>query len=102
LITSNTVLTATDALEQTFALPERLRRGLVQPGDQHFYLAAFTNPAGPVLSVVDAATGAWVENVAAGKKVHSVAVDPLTNHIFPEYGLVLSSTLKCDVRYAKS
>ncbi len=56
-------------------------------GDRRFYLAAFTNPAGPVLSVVDAATGTWVENVATVKKTHSVAVDPLTNHIFvPESG----------------
>ncbi len=56
-------------------------------GDQRFYLAAFTNPSGPVLSVVDANTGAWVENVPTAKKSHSVAVDPLTNHIFvPESG----------------
>ena len=56
-------------------------------GDQRFYLAAFTNPSGPVLSVVDAETGAWVENVPTVKKAHSVAVDPLTNHIFvPETG----------------
>ena len=56
-------------------------------GDQRFYLAAFTNPRGPVLSVVDAVTGAWVENIPTVKKAHSVAVDPLTNHIFvPESG----------------
>ena len=56
-------------------------------GDQRFYLAAFTNPNGPVLSVVDAATGTWVENVPTVKKAHSVAVDPLTNHIFvPQSG----------------
>src|SRR6266566_2778595 len=56
-------------------------------GDQRFYLAAFTNPNSPVLSVVDAATGTWVENVPTVKKAHSVAVDPLTNHIFvPESG----------------
>jgi DNA-binding beta-propeller fold protein YncE len=56
-------------------------------GDQRFYLAAFTNPSGPLLSVVDATTGAWVENVPTMKKAHSVAVDPLTNHIFvPETG----------------
>ncbi len=55
--------------------------------DQRYYLAAFTNPTGPALSVVDATTGAWVENVATVKKAHSVAVDPLTNHIFvPETG----------------
>jgi DNA-binding beta-propeller fold protein YncE len=56
-------------------------------GDRRFYLAAFTNSTGPVLSVVDATTGAWVENVPTVKKAHSVAVDPLTNHIFvPETG----------------
>ncbi len=56
-------------------------------GDQRFYLAAFTNPTGPVLSVVDAVTRTWVENVPTVKKAHSVAVDPLTNHIFvPESG----------------
>src|SRR5947209_14458474 len=56
-------------------------------GDRRFYLAAFTNQAGPVLSVVDATTGTWVENVPTVKKAHSVAIDPLTNHIFvPESG----------------
>ena len=56
-------------------------------GDRRYYLAAFTNPAGPVLSVVDATAGTWVENIATVKKAHSVAVDPLTNHIFvPETG----------------
>jgi DNA-binding beta-propeller fold protein YncE len=56
-------------------------------GDQRFYLAAFTNPSGPLLSVVDAAAGTWIENVPTVKKAHSVAVDPLTNHIFvPETG----------------
>ena len=56
-------------------------------GDQRFYLAAFTNPTGPVLSVVDVATDTWVENLATVQKAHSVAVDPLTNHIFvPETG----------------
>jgi len=56
-------------------------------GDQRYYLAAFTNPNGPTLSVVDATTSAWLENVATVKKAHSVAVDPLTNHIFvPETG----------------
>ncbi len=56
-------------------------------GDQRFYLAAFTNPTGPVLSVIDATTGTWVENVPTVKKAHSVAADPLTNHIFvPETG----------------
>ncbi len=56
-------------------------------GDRRFYLAAFTNPNGPVLSVVDATTDSWVENVATVKKAHSVAVDLLTNHIFvPQTG----------------
>lgn len=56
-------------------------------GDQRFYLAAFTNPTGPLLSVVDAVTGTWIENIPTVKKAHSVAVDPLTNHIFvPETG----------------
>ena len=56
-------------------------------GDQRFYLAAFTNPTGPVFSVVDVATDTWVENLATVQKAHSVAVDPLTNHIFvPETG----------------
>ena len=56
-------------------------------GDRRFYLAAFTNPSGQMLSVVDAESGSWVENVATVKKAHSVAADPLTNHIFvPETG----------------
>jgi DNA-binding beta-propeller fold protein YncE len=52
------------------------------PGDHRYYLAAFTNARGPVLSVVDAESQRWITNIPTVPKAHSVAVDAYNNHIF--------------------
>jgi hypothetical protein len=36
----------------------------------------------PVLGVIDADNLKWIENVPTAANSHSVAVDPVTNHIF--------------------
>lgn len=63
--------------------------GSYNPGDHHYYLGArdyFTNPtattASPVLGVIDADTNQWIENCPTGTDAHSVASNPLNNHVF--------------------
>src|SRR5579883_1520654 len=56
------------------------------PGDRRYYLAAFTNAIGPVLSIVDADTHAWLANLPTLPKAHSVAADAQNNHIFVPLG----------------
>ncbi|WP_329742196.1 cytochrome C nitrite reductase [Dyella sp. A6] len=51
-------------------------------GSDHFYLAAVANTHGPVLGVIDARTGRWLENLPTGKSAHSVAADPLNGKVF--------------------
>ena len=52
------------------------------PGDNNYYLAARDMPTGPVLGVIDAGTRQWLENVPTNGNAHSVAADPINNHIF--------------------
>jgi len=52
------------------------------PGDNRYYLAARDMPNGPVMGVIDAGSGLWLENVTTGANSHSIAVDPSTNHAF--------------------
>ena len=52
------------------------------PGDQRYYLAAFTNASGPVLAVVDAGSHRWITTIPTVPKAHSVAADAQNNHIF--------------------
>jgi hypothetical protein len=59
------------------------------PGDQRYYTGSrdyFTSPtateADPVLGVIDADTNQWVENIPTGPNSHSVAANPLNNHIY--------------------
>lgn len=49
---------------------------------QTYFLAARDNPGGSVLGIIDARTNAFLGNVPTGKGAHSVAVDPLNNHVF--------------------
>lgn len=51
-------------------------------GTGHFYLAAVANTHGPVLGVIDARTGRWLENLPTGDRAHSVAADPLNGQVF--------------------
>jgi len=59
------------------------------PGDHRYYTGSrdfFTSPtataATPVLGVIDADTNRWIENVPTGPNSHSVAANPLNNHIY--------------------
>lgn len=59
------------------------------PGDHRYYTGSrdfFTSPtateATPVLGVIDADTNTWVENIPTGPNSHSVAANPLNNHIY--------------------
>jgi hypothetical protein len=52
------------------------------PGDNNYYLAARDMPTGPVLGVIDAGSRQWLENVPTNGNAHSVAADPINNHIF--------------------
>lgn len=52
------------------------------PGDKRYYLAARSMPGGPVLGVIDAVTNTWIANAPTGPNAHSVAADPINNHIF--------------------
>jgi hypothetical protein len=52
------------------------------PGDNNYYLAARDMPTGPVLGVISAKTRQWLQNVSTNGNAHSVAADPINNHIF--------------------
>ena len=59
------------------------------PGDHRYYTGSrdfFKSPnattATPVLGVIDADTNRWIENVPTGTNAHSVAANPVNNHIF--------------------
>jgi hypothetical protein len=52
------------------------------PGDNNYYLAARDMPSGPVLGVINAGTREWLLNVPTNGNAHSVAADPINNHIF--------------------
>jgi len=51
------------------------------PGDQHYYLAADGNDAGPVLSVIDARTQRLIQNVPTKSGSHSVAAAAGSNMV---------------------
>jgi hypothetical protein len=52
------------------------------PGDHNYYLGARDMPTGPVLGVINADTRLWLQNVPTNGNAHSVAADPINNHIF--------------------
>jgi hypothetical protein len=52
------------------------------PGDNNYYLGARDMPTGPVLGVINAGTRQWLQNVPTNGNAHSVAADPINNHIF--------------------
>lgn len=52
------------------------------PGDNNYYLGAASMPTGPVLGVISAGTRQWLDNVPTNGNAHSVAADPINNHIF--------------------
>jgi hypothetical protein len=52
------------------------------PGDDNYYTGSRDMPTGPVLGVINAGTRQWLQNVPTNGNAHSVAVDPVNNHIF--------------------
>ena len=52
------------------------------PGDNKYYLASRDMPSGPVLGVIDAGSRQWLQNVPTNGNAHSVAADPISNHIY--------------------
>ena len=52
------------------------------PGDNRYYVAGRDMPTGPRLGVIDAGTRTWLQNVPTNGNAHSVAADPINNHIF--------------------
>jgi hypothetical protein len=52
------------------------------PGDGNYYLASRDMPTGPVLGVINAKTRLWLQNVPTNGNAHSVAADPINNHIY--------------------
>ena len=52
------------------------------PGDNNYYTASRDMPTGPVLGVINAKSRLWLQNVPTNGNAHSVAVDPINNHIF--------------------
>ena len=60
------------------------------PGDDRYYLAArgmtsnglATGTPTPVLGVIDAEDNEWITNIPTGPNAHSVAADPINNHVF--------------------
>jgi DNA-binding beta-propeller fold protein YncE len=52
------------------------------PGDNNFYLAARNNPGGPVLGIIDAQTTELIKTVPTSPNSHSVAANPVNNHVF--------------------
>lgn len=52
------------------------------PGDNNYYTASRDMPTGPVLGVINAKSRLWLQNVPTNGNAHSVAADPINNHIF--------------------
>jgi hypothetical protein len=52
------------------------------PGDNNYYLASRDMPTGPVLGVISAKTRQWLQNISTNGNAHSVAADPINNHIY--------------------
>lgn len=51
------------------------------PGDNRYYLAA-RDMSPPQMGVIDAATNQWLFNLPVNTNAHSIAVDPVSNHVF--------------------
>jgi hypothetical protein len=63
------------------------------PSTNRFFVAARLDPNGPVLGIIDGATGTWLQNVLTSAGAHSVAVDPVSGEVFVPFGGVTGNTL---------
>ena len=57
-------------------------QGWYNPGDNKYYLASRDMIPTPVLGVIAAGSRQWLQNVPTNGNAHSVAADPINNHIF--------------------
>jgi hypothetical protein len=89
---------ATGAVVKTFTQVGGSDQVWFNRGNNRFYTASRNwtktgvvgGPPAPVLGVIDAATLTFIQNVPTDTNAHSVAADPVTNHIFvpfPSKGL---------------
>jgi hypothetical protein len=72
----------TGAIVSTINFVGGVDQGWYNPGDNKYYLAARDMLPGPVLGVIDAGKRQWLQNVPTNGNAHSVAADPINNHIF--------------------
>jgi len=72
----------TGAIISTINFVGGVDQGWFNPGDSKYYLAARDMLPGPVLGVIDARSRQWLQNVPTNGNAHSVAADPINNHIF--------------------
>jgi WD40 repeat protein len=63
------------------------------PTTNLFFLAARSNPGGPVLGIIDALTDTWLQNLPTTPADHSVSVDPITNEVFVPFGGVAGNSV---------
>src|SRR5207302_11012833 len=84
----------------TFKGTQRRHDLCYHPGDNRTY-AATGNGSNPILSVVDAATGALIDNLPAGPGVHSQAAYQGNNHVFVPIGPPTQASPKdtCNVMF---
>jgi hypothetical protein len=71
----------TGAIVSTINFVGGVDQGWFNPGDNNYYLAARDMLPAPVLGVIDARRRQWLQNVPTNGNAHSVAADPINNHI---------------------
>lgn len=62
------------------------------PTNNLYFLAADTDPTGPVLGIINGLTDTWVANIPTTPGDHSVAVDPITNQVFVPFASNAANT----------
>jgi hypothetical protein len=63
------------------------------PANNLFFVTGASNPGGPVLGVINAATDAFVQNLVTTPGDHSVTVDPLSGQVFVPFGGIAGNTV---------
>ena len=63
------------------------------PASNLYFEAARFNPTGPVLGIIDGATGHFLQNLPAMPNTHSVAVDPVSGKAFVPFAGIAGNTV---------